>query len=44
MQYNFTLPADFDTEVIRQRVTAKGGNSKAPRPRLCNPRPLETVR
>jgi Domain of unknown function (DUF4865) len=24
MQYNFTLPADFDMEVIRQRVTAKG--------------------
>lgn len=24
MQYNFTLPADFDMEVIRQRVAAKG--------------------
>ena len=24
MQYSFTLPADFDMEVIRQRVAAKG--------------------
>jgi hypothetical protein len=24
MQYNFTLPADFAMEVIRQRVIAKG--------------------
>lgn len=24
MQYNFTLPADFDMEVIRQRVITKG--------------------
>jgi hypothetical protein len=24
MQYGFTLPADFDMDIIRRRVTAKG--------------------
>lgn len=24
MQYSFTLPADYDMEIIRQRITAKG--------------------
>ena len=24
MQYNFTLPADFDMDIIRKRVAAKG--------------------
>ena len=24
MQYNFTLPADYDMDIIRQRITAKG--------------------
>jgi hypothetical protein len=24
MQYNFTLPADYDMEIIRRRITAKG--------------------